>query len=438
MALLSFVLLIDRSLAADAPSQPATPEHPSERWWENLEKAPEDIVGDTVLIRPWSPYYGTSVAETGVQGTVILLLDLSKDGKVTAARVHTSSHSDALDGSAIRKALTMSYQGRGAAPATASLKVEFRRDTSSGLFSKSCRDFNVDLAWFRKAFPGRPETDLASIAVLGNLVRLNFGSRDRWEREPALNAMPFAQCAVIGKCAANPDALVGDVFNLAMKEHIKDPAADKELCAFTAPSKTDGEKLPRSLLRVAIDEPIWARTQYITPEMEEYPPKLASSGVQGQVVLEVTLTRQREITAISVQNNQSGVSALADAAVAYARRLPWSQAPPTDAPETIVIVPIEFNKDTKASIDDKTCADFSIDYAAYTSAHPSVDLRTMNVVRVALTVLLDRQLAAGSTEYVRQRAATSEDVRTTAELCAKQPQAKFIDAFQQQIQSAKP
>jgi hypothetical protein len=79
-----------------------------------------------------------------------LLLDLSKDGQVKGARVHTSSRSDALDASAIRKALTMSYQGRGAAPATVSLKVDFRRDRADTLSAKSCREFNVNIAWFDK------------------------------------------------------------------------------------------------------------------------------------------------------------------------------------------------------------------------------------------------------------------------------------------------
>ena len=89
-------------------------------FWEEALNAPERIVGDTVSIQPSSPYYSAAVAGTGAQGRVILLLDLSKDGRVKSARVHTSSRSDTLDAAAIRKALTMSYQGRGAAPKTVS------------------------------------------------------------------------------------------------------------------------------------------------------------------------------------------------------------------------------------------------------------------------------------------------------------------------------
>jgi TonB family protein len=316
-------------------------------YWEEPRNAPERILGDTISIRPGSPHYSAALAETGAQGRVILLLDLSKDGQVKGARVHTSSRSDALDAAAIRKALTMSYQGRGAPPATASLKVDFRRDWADTLVAKSCGDFNVDVAWFRKAFPSNPETDMPAIAVLGNLVRLNYGSADRFIRTPILNAVPFAQCAVVPGCAASPEARLGEVFNRALQAHIDDPKSNEALCAFTRPTASQDEGLPRSLLQVDLDKPIWARTQYITPEMPAYPQQLVSAGVQGQVMVEATATKQGQISDIRVTNNQSEVAALADAAVAYARHLPLSQAARADAPETIVVVPIQLTSHTR-------------------------------------------------------------------------------------------
>lgn len=383
----------------------------------------ESIVGDTVLIRPSSPYYSTTVADTGAQGTVTLLLDLSKDGQVTSARVHTSSHSEELDASAIRKALTMSYQGRGAPPSMVSLNVGFRRDDPYTVSTKSCREFNVDVAWFRNAFPGRPETDMPTVMALANLVRLNFDMAHREQREPLFHAVPFAQCALISGCAASPDATVGKIFNHALHERVTNPNNDEKLCAFTQPTAGNDEELPRSLLSVDLDKPLWVDTQHITPDMPAYPPPLVRSGIQGQVMLEVTVTNQGKAIDIKVTHNQSGIAALADAAVTHARRLLWSHAARAQAPETIVIVPVEFEKDTTATIGNKTCSDFNIDAATYKAAHPQAELRRMNAVAVARDALR------------LPRSVTEEDMRLTAGRCTEQRQAKFIDIFAQQMRS---
>ena len=88
----------------------------------------------------------------------------------------------------------MKYQGRGAPPATASLDIEFRRDTVESLQSKSCADFNVDVTWFRSAFPERSETEMPALRVTGNLARMNVS---HFVRGRILDALPVAQEATV-------------------------------------------------------------------------------------------------------------------------------------------------------------------------------------------------------------------------------------------------
>lgn len=401
----------------------------------------ERIVGDYVVMYPGSAHYPAELADTGAQGTVILLLDLSRDGHVKHARVHTSSRSAQLDALAKAKSLTMTYQGNGAPPATASLEVNFRRDTGDSLESKTCADLNVDSAWFRKSFPGRPETDIPAIAVTGNWVRLDYGSRDRAEREPVLDALPFALCSIVSGCAANPTALVKSVFTDAMRTNLEHPERRGALCAFSRPGEPD--KLPRSLLYSALDRPVILPERIITPDMSAYPAQLAAAGIQGPVGLMLSLTPDGTITAIKPTNHLFG-DALTDAAVAYARSLSFKDAVKPDAPVTTVLITFDFEKDTIATVVNKTCADFNVDVAARTAAVSAATPDTMNAFRLVESVLEGR--AAQERDIDRRFAARWKllpppgDERkvklATAQRCANQPDLNFFEAMQQEIASA--
>ena len=109
-------------------------------------------------------------------------------------------------------------------------------------------------------------------------------------------------------------------------------------------------RLPRSLLRIKIDEPVWLPyTIRLTPDMPAYPKELAAAGVQGQVVLHVTLTPAGQISEIQVNYNQSRVPALADAGIAHVRTLSFSPLAKLEQMPAILVVPLSFDKDTKVS-----------------------------------------------------------------------------------------
>jgi len=408
--------------------------------FDELNKGPEGerVFGDSIYVYPGSDYYPKSLAEAGVQGRVILFLDLSKDGHVVKASIYRSSGSSELDDTAIKKAMSMSYQGRGESPDAASLRLEFLKDNSKSVQSKTCKDFNVDAAWFKKTFPERSVVDLPSVAIIGNLVMLNYGSRDHDERVPVLTALSEAQCAAFEGCIAAPDKLLKDVFNEAMHQAIIGQKNGRVTCSLPHTSENNEEKLPRSILHTKLDEPMWSQTITITPDMPAYPQNLVVTGIQGQILLDVTITHGKTIKDIKVRHNQSGVSELADAAITHLRNLPFVDKLGTDLPEVLVIVPVEFKKDTESSIDLKICADFNIDAAAWKTQHPQAELHRMNVMNLAREVLLKRQFESSPADLhfsTKARAQiTASIAESTVEECGKQPQASFLKILIEQME----
>jgi TonB family protein len=376
----------------------------------------ERILGDALFIDPGSEFYSVELAGRGVQGTVILVLDLTNDGQVQKAHVHTSSRSEELDAAAVRKSLTMTYQGNGKPPAAASLQVVFRRDTPESLQNKSCADFNVDAAWFRSAFPERPATDMPALRVTSMLVALNVNH----QRKRVLDALPAAQEATVDGCAKNPELRFKDVFNRALKLASDagiqaPPLRTQKPCTGPDCDQTD-TRLPRSLLRTKIDEPVWLpNTIRITPVMPSYPKDLAIAGIQGQVVLHVALTPAGEIAEVRVYSNQSRAKALADAAIAHVRSMSFRPFAKLDQMPTILVVALSFDKDTEATLQTKTCADFNVDLTAWRSAQPQASVRAMRIFSFSSGV--------------------SEDMaNATAAACNAHPQAPFMSELKKQMQ----
>lgn len=160
-------------------------------------------------LRPGGEAYPVALADQGVQGTAEVLVKISAEGHVADASLYATSRSAALDELALAYARALRFR----APANAAsaplpsviVPVEFLRDSTDQLHTKTCAQFNVDVAYFKATFP---ETDPRRMTVInlttglllvGSMAR-QVGS-DTVTQARKLNA---AGNGVVVGCAAAP------------------------------------------------------------------------------------------------------------------------------------------------------------------------------------------------------------------------------------------
>jgi TonB family protein len=180
---------------------------------------------EEVVIAPGAEYFPTELAARGVQGTALVRIPLNADGLPTDAVVVESSRSPDLDLLALARAKTLRIRsappstGDAPAPLTGALvPVEFRKDSSLTLPQKSCGEFNVDLAYFRKVFPDRSEGRMAVFLLTTGMFVLTLPGEQRLRFAKSL---PTLRQTVIESCAASPDSLFLDVARGAASELAK-------------------------------------------------------------------------------------------------------------------------------------------------------------------------------------------------------------------------
>lgn len=84
----------------------------------------------------------------------------------------------------------MAYQRKGGdsqAKLAVQIPVEFRKDSMATLAGKACADFNVDAAYFRRAFPekGIGAMTVINLAVGAMTPALDANTRSAWPITPS-------------------------------------------------------------------------------------------------------------------------------------------------------------------------------------------------------------------------------------------------------------
>ena len=198
-------LAVAQEPAASSPSVPAGP----------------PVQVRAVSLRPADEGYPPELAAKGAQGTTVLLLTLGGDGSPEQVTVQSSSRSPELDQAAIAVAKGLSFKAKDPAHPVARVLVpiEFMRDSLATLPNKTCREFNVDLAWFKATFP---ELDSRKMPV----VNMTVGSYVSYgivglPQDKALAYMKRVETAAQGlaeACAKEPDAGYIKTFTRLVKE----------------------------------------------------------------------------------------------------------------------------------------------------------------------------------------------------------------------------
>lgn len=108
-------------------------------------------------LRPGEAAYPAALAERGVQGTAEVLAKLGADGAPSVVTIVSSSRSVELDELALADVRRLRFRSANGASGTSLpdivVPVEFMRDSLATLKAKTCREFNVDVAYFRSTFP---------------------------------------------------------------------------------------------------------------------------------------------------------------------------------------------------------------------------------------------------------------------------------------------
>lgn len=174
-----------------------------------------------VSLRPTDEGYPSELVAKGVQGTAELLLTLAADGSPKEIVVQSTSRSAELDQAAIGVAKGLTFKTKDPAhPVTQVIvPVEFMRDSISTLPQKTCREFNVDLGYFRATFP---EIETRQMPVLnmtvGSYVSYGIVGLPQDKALAYMKRVEVAAKGIVEACAKDPEAGYIKTFTQLVKD----------------------------------------------------------------------------------------------------------------------------------------------------------------------------------------------------------------------------
>jgi protein TonB len=184
--------------------------------------------------------------------------------------------------------------------------------------------------------------------------------------------------------------------------------------------------------------PAVARKIILNAGHPAYPAELAASGVQGSAEVLVELGPEGKPAQASIRAS-SRSQPLDDAALAFARTLSFKAAEGSArGPFSAVVVPVEFAKDSAATLGQKSCGDLNVDLKYFTATFPDKkpdELKTL----ILATGLLVVSAMAGSSSKEKQMAffrSLKPAIAATLDTCARQPDLKFLDVMKQSLSDA--
>ncbi|MBC3931916.1 energy transducer TonB [Undibacterium curvum] len=183
----------------------------------------EPIKVPVISLRPTDAPYPKELSSNGVQGTVEVLAIFDADGKPVSASVLQTSRSEKLDLAAIALVKSLTYKPGETKQGTSSTEVlipiEFLRDSFLSLPQKLCKEFNVDLEYFKSTFPEKKLQEMSVVSLsIGYLV---LAGNPSIEKKIALaksvkEAVPMA----ISSCSSQPETKFFESFKQAVNELI--------------------------------------------------------------------------------------------------------------------------------------------------------------------------------------------------------------------------
>jgi TonB family protein len=214
------------AFGADGAAPAAAPASASAPLAAASSAAPPPVTEtEELVIYAGSARYPKALADTGAHGEVAVLATLGIEGRPTDVAVVASSHSPALDEAALAYVRTLGF-GRPAGSKEAALSsvrvpVRFLKDSVRTLNAKTCADLDVDVAWFRQAFPDRPTSAMDVINMTrGVLFTTSFSRLSTDRRKGWVKAMSAGLEDAVVVCAEHPERLFLEVAQRAVERAV--------------------------------------------------------------------------------------------------------------------------------------------------------------------------------------------------------------------------
>lgn len=208
--LLAISSLVPALVSAEEPSAAASMPAPA---------SPAQV--RAISLRPADEGYPPELAAKGAQGTTVLLLTLGAGGTPTEVTVQSSSRSAELDQAAIAVARGLSFKAKDPAHPIAQvlLPIEFMRDSLATLPNKTCREFNVDLAWFKATFPEHETRKMPVVNMtIGSYVTYGIVGLPQDKALAYMKRIETAAQGLVEACAKDPEAGYIKTFTRLVKE----------------------------------------------------------------------------------------------------------------------------------------------------------------------------------------------------------------------------
>ncbi len=178
----------------------------------------------------------------------------------------------------------------------------------------------------------------------------------------------------------------------------------------------------------SVQAPLKVRTISFRPSDSEYPAELSSKGVQGKAEVLVVVGEggvPKEMT-IATSSRSTELDA---AAIQVVSELKFNSKQGADQPLPSLLVPVEFLRDSIATLPKKTCAEFNIDVEYFKKTLPEVDPSKMSVIyaTVGTLVLTASQQGLGDIATASKRANAA--AKQIAAACAASPDAMYLQLF---------
>lgn len=162
--------------------------------------------------QPGSQYYPADVAAAGVQGTALIRVRVTEEGKFVEPAVEKSSKSSQLDDLAMAlamelgKTMKLKAEAGSSFPQSILIPVAFERDTVITLPDKTCAEFNADLAYVRSLAPAVGAGEVRAYKLATGMMMFMPGVSQQQLLAVASNLKTLPPL-VEKACATSPDAM---------------------------------------------------------------------------------------------------------------------------------------------------------------------------------------------------------------------------------------
>jgi len=170
--------------------------------------------------------------------------------------------------------------------------------------------------------------------------------------------------------------------------------------------------------------------QLIHPGDLFYPEAQAKKGLQGEVTLEIRLSKSGKATTVKVLTSSKSVE-LDKNALAFVNTGYW-KLPENGLKyfEGVYLLNVIFIRDSVLTINAKTCADFNTDLKYFRSIHGGETTKNFGalelIANISTVQLMKNQGANGALKFVKSVDAINND---TINACAKKPVDLFVKTY---------